>query len=396
MAQTPPDPSSEIAALRAQISAMTQRLNDLEQRTQAPAPTPPSVPPPSTPTPPSTPVEIGGDRSTPPGPLSRALTGLGQEVEILAAADSSRVSFKATRQVSATRLGKRSEGWAHTTRWTSAVSAPLAKGDPRTELWTQDGFASDFQFTLGLSRFFRYLRNPLLDKQLLGLTEQARLACATTKTPAECKAAEEAAPGDAFVRAFLGDDKQAEYLDLAASPSAHAFGGELSVGYLKHKYVNPTLVANEASTDTPWGIKGYYAYMPRRDTSYVFSLQHVDQQKDQDAGVQCPTPPASPFNCLSGALGAPKDQKKLIWGLEYRRLFELPFTDDEQPLFRAIGIAPQVLHDSRSDVTSLDLPIYFVPNEKGEYIGGVRLGWNSKDHDVVAGLFVNRAFGVRP
>lgn len=412
LAQTPADTSAEIAALRAQITAMSQRLNELEQRTQANAapvatasPVTPAAatPAPITPAPAAvataavSTTPAASERGVPPAPLARALTGLGQEVELLASSDSSRVSFKITREISATRLKGKAAGWGTSTRWTGALSAPVAKGsDTGTNLLTQDGFASDFQATLGLSKLFRRLRNPGLDPDLLDMTRKAYVKCQETKTLEACKAAEQAGAGDAFVELFLGHDEGEKFRSLASSPSAHIIGAELSGGYLKHKYVDLVTVTKEEETEKPWGLKLYYAYMPDRDTSYLISVQHVDAKKDQDQGVRCPVPPASAFSCLPGALGAPKQADKLIWGAEYRHLFNLNFTDDEQPLFRAVGIAPQILHDSRNDVTSLDLPIYFVPNDKGEYIGGVRLAWSSKDHDIVAGLFVNRAFGVRP
>lgn len=397
LAQSPA--KAEIDALRAQMLAIQQRLDALERQSAegsaAPAPAPSPVP---TPAPAGDAVATPVDEKpeVPRGPIARALGGLGSQVELLAASESSRATFKASTRISSTRLGGKATGWGTSTNLTASISAPLSEGEPRTEVWTHDGFANDFQVTLGLTKFQRRLANPFLDPQLLALAEDARTACKRKKTPEECKVEEAANEGDAFIGLHLGQAKRTEYLNRAVSPAAHAFGAELSVGTLEHEYIAPATVTNESVSDMPWGLKTYYAYLPDRDTSYAMSLQYVEELKDQDAGVRCPMPPATPFSCLQGAIGRPENTQKLLWGLEYRRLFDLGFSERLQPLFRSVGIAPQLLYDSENDVTSVDLPVYFVTNDKGEYIGGVRFGWTSEEHDIAVGLFINQAFSIRP
>lgn len=407
LAQAPSGSAAEIAEIRAQIAALTQRLNDIERSSAAPVASAGATERPlelksETPadrlvagqTASAAPeVQVERVRELTPGPASRVLGALGAEAELLAASDASRVTFKLTREISETALGRQAEGWGISTRWSATASAPLSKGGPRTELWSQDGFASDFQFKLGLGRYHRPLRNPLLQPRLKELQAQALAACLKAKTEAECGKDH----GDTFVATYVSAEAGKEYLRLAAPrKGGWAYGGEVSVGYLKHKYVDLASVTHASDTDAPWGAKVYFAPVARPAALLLFSLEHIQKQKDREEGVLCPASTGAPVTCLRGALGAPKGEQKLVWGAEFRRLFDIPAAEGATPLIRSIGIAPQVQHDSRNNVTTLDLPIYLVPNDKSEFIGGVRLGWDTEHHDVVAGVFVGRTFGLRP
>jgi hypothetical protein len=101
--------------------------------------------------------------------------------------------------------------------------------------------------------------------------------------------------------------------------------------------------------------------------------------------------------CLSGPVGAPARKEKLLTSVEWRRLYVLQPTNPLTTFgIKTLGASVQFTYDAHNDEYGIDLPIYLVPNDKGGLTGGVRLGYKSEDHDIVAGVFVGAPFLVRP
>lgn len=340
-----------------------------------------------------------------PGPVGRALQAAGSDFELLAAGDSAKVSIRLSKDMATTQLLGGPEGPATTERLSFAVSAPTNKKDPRSDIFTSDGFSNDFELRIGWGRYTRTIRNPLLYKPAQDMIDEARGPC---RVKAEKLAGEKQAEAlkvcnaptigsGSFIRAAYDDPetavrKHAEFLGLIFPDGAFAYGIEGRVGYKKHEFVDLTALKVEDDTLSPWGLRVYYGVMPKALQSFTVSLDYAEGKKDAKAGVICPPGSGGPVTCLSGALGPPKEETRHIGALEYRELFPLP----ETWLVRGVGLAAQVSHDWKNDRTVFDLPIYLVPDAKQNFIGGVRLGWNSEDHDLVAGVFVSSAFGTRP
>lgn len=339
-----------------------------------------------------------------PGPVGRALQAAGSNFELLAAGDSAKISIRLTQDLAETHLGGTAEGLATTKRVSFVLSAPTNKKDPRSDVFTSDGFPTDFEARLGFNWYRRTLRNPILYEPAKQAIVAAREACkaraekfgdAKVKEAAlkECDAT---TTGGAFVRQAyggqLGVDKEREYLRLIFPPGGIAYGIEARAGYKQHDFVDLSALKMEDDTLTPWGVRAYYGYLPRPLQSFTASVDYAEGKKDAKSGVLCPPGAGVAVTCLSGALGPPKKEERLIAAFEYRELFPLPQTW----LLKGVGVAAQVSHDLKNDRTVLDLPIYLVPDAKQNFLGGVRLGWNSEDHDIVAGVFVSSAFGTRP
>ena len=53
-----------------------------------------------------------------------------------------------------------------------------------------------------------------------------------------------------------------------------------------------------------------------------------------------------------------------------------------------MALAPKILRNLEKDITAVDLPVYLVPNADGKLTGGLQLSWNSKDEDIVFGVFI--------
>jgi hypothetical protein len=59
-----------------------------------------------------------------------------------------------------------------------------------------------------------------------------------------------------------------------------------------------------------------------------------------------------------------------------------------------VAAALTATYDFEKNTTGIELPIYFVANDKGALAGGIRFGWRDDTDDVTVGLFVGKAFSV--
>jgi hypothetical protein len=341
--------------------------------------------------------------TAPPGPVGRALQAAGSNFELLAAGDAAKVSIRLTQEIARTDFNGSIEGPATVTRASLSLSAPTNKKDPRSDVFTSDGFSSDFEARLGLNWYKRTLRLPTYEPAL-AMVADARAFCNTRaekisdakhKEAAVKECASTTISGTWIRQAYggaLGVAKEREYLGLLFPPGGAAYGIEGRAGYKRHEFVDLTALKLEDDTLTPWGVRAYYGVLPKPLQSFTGSVEYAEGKKDAKAGVVCPPGTGSNVTCVSGALGPPKKEERLTLAFEYRELFPLP----QDWLLKGVGVAAQVAHDVKNDRTVVDLPIYLVPDAKQNFTGGVRLGWNSEDHDIVAGVFVSSAFGTRP
>lgn len=83
-------------------------------------------------------------------------------------------------------------------------------------------------------------------------------------------------------------------------------------------------------------------------------------------------------SCQSLPVGAPKDDDELIVRLELRQLWT------------NWAVSPTLAFNLENDVTGIDVPIYFLRDDKKRFTGGARVGWRSDDDELVASVFVTK------
>ncbi|MEO7689346.1 MAG: hypothetical protein ABIS51_08675 [Sphingomonas sp.] len=401
-AKAAPDPDARIARLEAEVRLLTTQIAELKAEratpvaalAPAPAATPTPTPAASTSTPPPEWALATGETRGPdgrvtivPSALDRALQGIGAWAEINATSDSSQVSIKLGGLISDPNLRGRPSGWAHYDTWSVTGSAPLGKG--RSDLGTLDGFTSGAKLKVNLSRFNVEIAKPEKTARGVEIMAQARAECVRQKG-ADCGAA---IVGDGFVRDWLGPTIQTEYLKLAFPASfSWAYGFEGSVGYTKYNFLDASGTKTPVDR-VPWGAKGFLSLLPGGSlTSWTAALEFQRTFKEKDLVAVCPALGATPVTCPTGPGGMPVRTDKLLGSVEYRHLFELSDTG----FLRSLGLSVLATYDAKSNDYGLDVPIYLLPNDKGQMIGGIRFGYtNTKDgHDFVAGVFVGTAFSL--
>lgn len=394
-AQTPS--AQEITVLRQQINALSERLAELErqaadERSAGPAPvaTPPAIE--------AEPTSVDGRHFRTAGPiritpatLDRPVQPPGGGIEISAASGSADVSFSVTSGGSNPNLRGLEGGWATSRNWTFTAKAPLDKGGDQTDLLTFDALTSGLELSFRWSNYRRWIADPRREPRALAIAADAREKCRAT-APAEAMAqCATVGMSGTFIATHLGADKEREWLGTLFG-RADGWGLEGSIGYNEHAFIDPILLGRDEETHVPWGVKAYYAFLPTvGSTSWTFAAEYQDAVEDADTGVLCPVSAVAPVTCLSGAIGAPTAVERLITSAEWRSQIEL----DNHPLFERIAVSAQFAFDHENDEYGVDLPVYLVPNGDGQLIGGVRLGYTSKDDAWVAGVFIGAPFSLR-
>lgn len=386
----------EIGALKAQIQALSQRVAQLEaERARAAAsaatsPSPPAlgaVPPAAAPGPLAAQV--------PPAPLDRPLQPAGLGFQVSAGSGSSDVSVKASMRLSRPNLNGGLSGLATDDTLTLTASAPLDKNNPRTDLGTLDGFANSSTLKLRWTRFQARIVNGRRLRESAEIERAARDACRAKAEgdAARIKACATSAADYEFVKANLDAGTADRFVRMAfGGGPAFAFGVEGSIGYRKFNFVDAASFSKGSAQKVPWGLKAFVSLLPGLGlTSLTGALEYQDAYKDQDTAVICPAGTGGTVQCLSGPLGAPKNDRKLLGSLEFRHLFTLP---DRAPL-SSVGFSAQFTHDFRSGASGIDVPIYVVPDEKGNLLGGVRFGYRSDTDKLAVGVFVGTAFSIQ-
>ena len=59
-----------------------------------------------------------------------------------------------------------------------------------------------------------------------------------------------------------------------------------------------------------------------------------------------------------------------------------------------LGFAPHVEFDLLADSLAVDLPIYFVADDKDGLIGGLRFGYLTEGDEFKFGIFVGKSFSL--
>jgi len=412
---------AEIDAIKTEMRRLTERLQALEDRraaanpqTGAPVATRPETPPAVLELNPDTAAlaasvdarRYGATAVRGPGrsvavlaaPTDRALQDATSLFQVLAAKDSTRASLKLSSEISEPLVGGTpgKTGWGTTSQWVLTASGALDKKSDRTDLFSIGELNSDFDLKLQYNRRWSLLRVAQAS-DVADLKRDSIAACEKALEPvkkaADC-AKDYAKRGSGFVGDWLGSEQEDAYLNQVA-PDGLGFvlGFEGNVGRKTHNFIDPALLKADDDKHTPFGVKVFGSLLPARSIStFTVSLNYLETWEDEKTKIVCPTAVTGPsVTCLNGALGPPTEKHKLIQGVEWRGLIPL----NKDWLIPNLGVSAQLLKDYKSDEWSLDVPIYFAPDDKGKLIGGVRFGYTSEEDEFRAGVFIGAPFSPR-
>jgi len=302
---------------------------------------------------------------------SRTATALTGGAEVSAGSDDSSVTLRAA--------WVDSNAPNYTVR-TLTLSAPLGKGGGPTDLASLDALANSTTLEFKWSNVAVAGRQRPKVADLAEACDEARTAYTTKhgKPPADDSSCAGLAADD--------PDQNSKWEDLFFAHNAYAliYGAGAKVGYNQFDYNDPTTLAQESRSRTPWSVSGFLTYYGRANKVLASgSYEHQEAYADADTKTVCPvvTPPVT---CVSGPLGAPKLSQQDLFSLDLRKMFSA-----------SLGAAATFTYDAHSDVWGVETPIYFVRNPSGDGLtGGVKLGWRSDKHDLRASIFIGKAFSL--
>lgn len=283
-----------------------------------------------------------------------------------------------------------------TPNWSVLLSSPLSTGSDssggssatNTNIATLNGLANGFSGTFKLS-FFRLVprvaekeTQPLVNKALASCLAEAASAANLTEARKACNTA---AAGE-LVHNYDCDDYDSYLEQHFGSPVSAVTGGlQAAVGYNSFTYYQPTSLLKSSQQDVPRSIGAYLGVAPHEfvaPTLIDISINYQQAYTAIPSATACKMTNGS-ISCQTGSIGAPKHTDKLLLSLDDHTEFRV--------MKQLFGVSPQVTYDPRNRQQGVDLPIYFIPDSKGNLIAGVEAGWTNTQH-LTFGVIVGAPF----
>lgn len=155
------------------------------------------------------------------------------------------------------------------------------------------------------------------------------------------------------------------------------------VGYENFKYRLPDTFAQSERDELSYSIAGSAAIIPNSGSVLLgagFEYRRYFEAPKQR--ILCPAAqPVGPLECVQAVFGPPEENvDAAVFGV-VRAL---------APLGAAVPVAAELrlAYDIEDDVFGVEAPIYVFLDANRRFRGGIQLGWDSRDEEVRAGLFV--------
>lgn len=329
----------------------------------------------------------------PPGPLDRPVQGGGVGLQLNASSAGGQVSVSFGQSVRKTKVAY-DQVKASGMTWNVTASAPVDKKGGDSALATLDSFTDSSTLKVGIAKLFLTLPNLLTDTERNQIEEKAIAACAAAaKDDAGKVICLESGIDEDFIATWLPHEVR-RYAEInSAQRSGWGLGLEGTIGYRRYSYLDTTAFTTAEADKVPWGVKVFATWLPRTDLAVTASAAYQRGYEERSSTILCPAVATGPtLTCLTGANGLPDRKNKVLLALDGRKLFDLSLTRFQNGVVDRFGIAPQVTWDVKNKDFGIDVPVYLVPDDKGNLIGGFRLGYTNGDKGFIAGVFVGAAF----
>lgn len=255
------------------------------------------------------------------------------------------------------------------------LGGPTSKSSSRTVLADLDGLANDTSAEL---KFTRSVWNPKIDLEAKEKVCDKYLKTFATKDEKD----QELCVSDAIKKTPL----RREWLSATKSNQVILFGAGAKVGQQEFKFVSRDDLSkdlNEAHTDY-----SFSAYVGLLTNSNYFVGGNFRSERayqaDDPSQVCVPFGSSGALLCKEVILGAPVRKNKEVGQVEFKS-----FLTDR------LAVGPRLSRDFKNDVTSFELPVYFLQNKADKGLnGGATLGWRSDTDDWTIQIFVGGNFGI--
>jgi hypothetical protein len=159
-----------------------------------------------------------------------------------------------------------------------------------------------------------------------------------------------------------------------------------SAGREAFTFADRTTLAERSEAHTDWSLAlGLGRYAP--GTGYV-AVEYEHQQRFAGGAstALCNVRSTSVFQCQDTVLDPPTRTTLDVGTIEWRLFF---------PGGR-LAVNPILAHDFTGDVSSVNVPLYFLISSTGSLAGGARVGWRSDTGELGVAVFVGTALRLTP
>ncbi|WEF34014.1 hypothetical protein [Pseudoduganella chitinolytica] len=286
-------------------------------------------------------------------------------------------------------------GFATWSIWSVTAEAPLEKGEKRHDLLHQDGWGNSTSVGFNYVRFLtpQPPKNQVESEKYCRLGQAARFDVEKKKLAANATEVHLNQLRKQIEADGCPVDNIRKYaphlLDAVRAAGGYPRAGGFLLGvsgaleFQNIKFYTPDTLTEKKENHRPWSLAVTGGWNPERIEKLflLFRAEHKRSYEADDEVTRCPVGGTDPtVICVTGSFAPPKLTKNNVISFESRYLF------------KKIAIAAIVSRNLGKDVTTVDLPVYLIGNDKVPLNGGVRLGWDSKDKDLKAGVFVGVPF----
>ena len=170
------------------------------------------------------------------------------------------------------------------------------------------------------------------------------------------------------------------------------FGGEATFGFNRFDYRENGSLTKLSSDKFQYSVAAFASVYPADARSMVsvgMEYQHGFEAQDEEIVCKSQVVQAKD-DCVKSPPGPPTEDEGLLLSFELRRTFGLGWS------FADLAISPKATVDSLDGDVGLELPIYLLPLEsKSPVLPGIKIGYTTEKDDVVFGVFLKAAFGLK-
>ena len=166
-----------------------------------------------------------------------------------------------------------------------------------------------------------------------------------------------------------------------------------TVARTNYEFVVQSPLGKDDVSHTGYKTQVFGGYIfPSGKVSFAGGFAYARKYKAADDVQLCaPNGVGSQIACYTGPLGAPTRTNRYTFSGEIRWRLPLPMLSKDA----AIGLAPRVSYEIKSNSALIELPIYLAPAKGTTTLnGGVRVAYNTGDKDFAFGLFVGVPFSL--
>jgi hypothetical protein len=268
------------------------------------------------------------------------------------------------------------------TTFTVTGQAPVSKSTKSSTLISLDGFGDATSLGLTFSQF-------ATDWYNLSDQDEASRRSLCDDLAKKTKDVKDVYCGAKYFDKYL-PEKAADYRKLPVygpQPGGFLYGASGKLSQQNLTFYDPNTLAKQSDHDHPWSVGAFAGWIPKNYDRGLLMLTVGRQRtfQNNDEAVRCPAGGTGTIQCTSGSFGSPKSAIGTVLKLEARSFLG-------EKLDKAISLA--VSRDWGRQVTSVELPFFFIGTPETGITGGAKLNWNSGDRKTALSLFIGVPFGL--